>query len=294
MIAVEEVCIINFLEVLSDLINDEWNKLNIMYAEPWGIPWVVPPNERDDYEIHFLEQGSGNFTIADRVYKMNPGDVIVLHSMEGNSFRADTEPFRFFYVTFGFDKPEGSQKMKELNGLLKGESFPLQLSETSDIRRVLYTMHREITARPIGQYLRGKLNLGILIMEILDKCNHEKCLEDIKHMICSDSYKLINKVIVYLQDNYNKDIRLETIGKFANLHPRYLCTLFRQITGKTITEFLRQFRIEKAKRLLLYTSLSITEIAYEVGYSNSQYFSKIFSKVEGMEPRAFRKTGKNV
>ena len=285
---------INSLEVLSDLINEEWNKLNIMYAEPWGIPWVVPPHERDDYEIHFVEQGSGTFCVGDRIFNVSPGDMIVLHSMDGNSFRTETEPFRLFYATFSFNNPRNTQKIKELNSLLQEESFPLKLSETSNIRKVFYTMHREITARTIGHDLRIKLHLGTLVMEILDNWNQTKSLNDISHMISSNSYKLVNKVLVYLQDNYNSDVRLETIGKMVNLHPRYLCTLFRQITGKTISDFLRQFRIEKAKRLLLYTSLSITEIAYEVGFSNSQYFSKIFSQVEGMEPRAFRKTRKNV
>lgn len=290
--AVEEVWNINSLELLSNLINEEWNKLVIMYSEPWGIPWVVPPHERDDYEIHFIEQGSGSFSVGDRVYNVNPGDVIVLHSMEGNSFRADAEPFRLLYVTFSFSRPANTQKIKELNVLLREESFPLQLNETSNIRKMLYTMHREIIAKSIGHDLRIKMHLGMIIMEILDTWNQEKSLEGIRHMISSNSHKLVNKVIVYLQDNYNSDVKLEAIGKMINLHPRYLCTLFRQITGKTIIEFLRHFRIEKAKRLLLYTSLPITEIAYEVGYNNSQYFSKIFSQVEGMEPRAFRRQGK--
>ena len=276
------------------MINEEWNKLRIMYAEPWGVPWVVPSRERDDYEIHFVEQGSGSFYVGNRVYNVSPGDVVILHSMEGNSFHGENRLFRFFYVTFSFNGIVNPQKIKELNKLLQEEIFPFKLSETTNIRRILYSMHREITAKSLGHDFRLKLHLGSLVMEILDTWNQEKGLEDIRHMVSSNSYKLVNKVILYLQDNYNSDIRLDAVGKLVNLHPRYLCTLFRQITGKTISEFLRKFRIEKAKRLLLYTSLLITEIAFEVGYGNSQYFSKIFSQVEGMDPRSFRKTRKNV
>lgn len=285
---------INSIVMLSELINEEWNNLKIMYVEPWGIPWVVLPNERDDYEIHFVEQGSGSFSIGNNVYEVGPGDVIVLHSMEGNSFINSTESFRVFCVTFSFENSENIVKMNELNKLLKEEIFPKKSNEATTIPRILYTMHREFSAKSIGHDLRIKLQMGALVMEILDTWKQQNGQEDIKRMISSNSYKLVNKVIVYLQDNYCSDIRLETVGKIVNIHPRYLCTLFRQITGKTITDFIRQIRIEKSKRLLLYTSLSITEIAFEVGYNNSQYFSKIFSQTEGTEPRTFRKTRKSV
>lgn len=261
-----------------------------MYAEPWRIPWVVPPGERYDYEIHFLEQGSGVFRVGDRIYQIKPGDIILLNSQEGNDFRGDIEPFRFFYVTFRFKGSEDIENLKKLNMLLKEEQFPLKLSENSNVLKLFYTMHREIVAKSFGNDLRVKLLLASLVLELLDAKVQSTSDEDIRHIINSNSYKLVNKVIVYLQDNYNSELRLEGISKIVNIHPRYLCTLFRQITGKTINEFLRQFRIEKAKKLLLYTTLSITEIAYEVGFNNSQYFSKVFSKMEGMEPRAFRKS----
>jgi len=290
----KEVCDINSLEVLSDLINEEWSNLKILYAEPWGIPWVVPPDERDDYEIHFIEQGYGKFSIGNKVYDVIPGDVVMLHSMKGNSFSSESDTFRIFYVTFSFENPSNHRKIREFNRLLEEESFPMKMNGISNIKKILYAMHREITAKSVGHDLRMRLNLGILVMEIMDTWNQQKGLGCISHVYNSDSCKLVNKVIVYLQDNYNTDIKLKDIGKLVNRHPRYLCALFKQFTGKTISEYIRRFRIEKAKRLLLYTSLSITEIAYEVGYNNSQYFSKVFSQVEGVEPRVFRKMRKSI
>jgi AraC-like DNA-binding protein len=95
---------------------------------------------------------------------------------------------------------------------------------------------------------------------------------------------------MFLYSNYNTKIRLESIGHMVNLNPRYLCTVFRQVTGRTINQYLTEIRIEKAKRLLLYTSLSITEIALETGFSSSQYFSNVFRRAEGIEPSIYRKT----
>jgi AraC-like DNA-binding protein len=62
------------------------------------------------------------------------------------------------------------------------------------------------------------------------------------------------------------------------------------VNGQTINGFLRNIRLEKAKRLLLNTSLDITEIAMQVGFNSSQYFSRVFKDIEGKDPRTFRKS----
>jgi AraC family transcriptional activator of pobA len=282
---------VHFLEALSSAIDTEWDHVRLLHAEPWAIEWAVPPRERDDYEIHYLELGSGDFRVGSQVYPITPGDIVVLHSIEGNSFRANSGPFRFIYLTFGFDCSGKSLKIQELSRALREDSFPIKPRDPSDICRILYALHGEITTKSTGHEFRMKLHLGSLAMAMLDAEHSETGADNISQpVISSTSYKLINKVIVYLQEHYNSSIRLETVGKIVNFHPRYLCTLFRQITGRTISEFICQFRIEKAKRLLLYTSLSITDIAQEIGYCNSQYFSKVFSRVEGTDPRTFRKT----
>jgi len=82
------------------------------------------------------------------------------------------------------------------------------------------------------------------------------------------------------------DQRLATIAH--SLHIVQYINVFYLVTN-FCGLVLRNLRIEKAKRLLLYTSLSITEIALDVGFSSSQYFSRVFSKAEGVDPRTFRK-----
>lgn len=280
---------INSLDILTELINEEWNNINITFAEPWEIPWVVPPGERDDYEIHFLEKGKGWFYVGDREYYMNQGDIIWLHSMEGNSFRPDGAPFRLVFVTFNINNHKNCGKIEKLNNSFKEENFPFRIGETSNIQEIFHQMHREMSIQSCEHTLRVKLLLGTIILKIKDMGKQHDNVKNVRYTVNMGTRELINRVFVFLQDNYNREIKLEEIGRTFNLHPRYLCTVFRQISGKTTSEFLREIRLEKAKRLLLYTQLSITEIALEVGFSNSQYFSRVFSQVEGMEPSSFRK-----
>lgn len=282
------------LKALLNLIDVEWAGIEITYAETWAIPWTVPPGERDDYEIHMLEQGSGRFTVGGRTVEITSGDVMLLHSVEGNSFHSDPGDFRFVFTTFRFDRPKDPAGVRAFNEALRKTPMPLRPGNSTNTQEILYAMQRNLTTRPYGFELRLRMLLGSIVAELLDSCSWQKGTDgaDIRHTVSLNTCRLVNEAILYLQDNFSTDVRLETLGKMMNLHPRYVCTLFSQATGKTISEFVRQLRIDKAKRLLLYTTLSITEIAFEVGFSNSQYFSRTFRQMEDVDPRTYRKTRK--
>lgn len=272
-----------------DVIDTEWENIEITFAEPWEISWVVPPDERDDYEIHFLEKGRGRFFTGGREYSVVKGDMIILHSMEGNSFIPDESPFRIIFTTFRLKACKSPEKTELLKSLLGGDNL-IKLTNYHDAQELLYRMHKEILFKSDSYMVRLKLLLGSLAAAMSDQYTGGDCMEEIRFNANRNAHELINRVTIYLQDNYGSDISLADLGRFVNLHPRYLCTLFRQIRGKTVVEFLREIRLEKAKRLLLYTSLSMTEIALETGFNSSQYFSRIFSQQVGIDPRTFRKT----
>lgn len=77
-----------------------------------------------------------------------------------------------------------------------------------------------------------------------------------------------------------------------NISRGYLTDVIREVTGKSVQYWIHQEVLIEAKRLLYFTQLTVKEIAYELGYSDHTYFSRLFSKVEGCPPSEFRnKTG---
>jgi two-component system response regulator YesN len=99
----------------------------------------------------------------------------------------------------------------------------------------------------------------------------------------------VEKAQQYIRENYmNEDISLNTVSRFVNLSPTHFSTIFSQESGKTFIEFLTETRIESAKQLLLCTPKRSSEIAYDVGFRDSRYFSFVFKKVVGCSPREFR------
>jgi len=104
-----------------------------------------------------------------------------------------------------------------------------------------------------------------------------------------NSSKIIQETKEYLLNNYNKEISLESTAKEFNLSPHYLSKLFKKETKENFIEYLTRLRIAKAKELLKEGEKSIKEICFFVGYTDPNYFSRIFKKYTDYSPSEFIK-----
>lgn len=100
--------------------------------------------------------------------------------------------------------------------------------------------------------------------------------------------KSVHKVLQYIENNYYLDISLEDVAEKVGLSTNYLSAIFKQTTGSSFINYLTNLRMEKAKLKLQELDLSIYEVAESIGYSSSQYFSRVFKKKTGMTPTAYR------
>ncbi|MDA3940842.1 MAG: AraC family transcriptional regulator, partial [Spirochaetia bacterium] len=93
---------------------------------------------------------------------------------------------------------------------------------------------------------------------------------------------------IFIKNNYSKDITLEETASHCNLSSFYFSKLFKKEKGITFIDFLTNERIQEAKELLENGHLSIKEISGKIGYSDPNYFTKVFKKVESISPTAYR------
>ena len=94
----------------------------------------------------------------------------------------------------------------------------------------------------------------------------------------------------YIEENYQKEIHISDLALIAHLSPSYLSTKFKKEVGINFTEYLLQFRLNKAKEILLRDKkISCKEVAFSVGYSDYAQFSKMFKKFCGISPTEFQK-----
>ena len=103
-----------------------------------------------------------------------------------------------------------------------------------------------------------------------------------------EAVSIIEKAKSYIRDNYKKDISLDEVSREVDISPYYFSKLFKQETGGNFIEYLTGVRLRNARELLKDSELSIKEICAESGYSDPNYFSRIFKKYEGVTPSEFR------
>lgn len=104
---------------------------------------------------------------------------------------------------------------------------------------------------------------------------------------------LLNPVLIYISENYSEKITLESVSKACNLSVFYLSKLFKKNTGMKFIDYINLYKIEKAKQLLENTDMCIINISMSLGYDESGYFSKVFKKVVGVTPSAYRNKNLN-
>lgn len=107
-------------------------------------------------------------------------------------------------------------------------------------------------------------------------------------IIASCSNNIIDNAILFIKQNFWKDISLNTLSEVLYIHPTYLSKLFKEKTGQNYIKFLTDVRIEKAKILLKDRNLKIYNITELVGYESPKYFSKVFKETVGLTPKEYR------
>lgn len=103
-----------------------------------------------------------------------------------------------------------------------------------------------------------------------------------------EKFALFKMVKQYISDNLKENINLKDTAAKFNLSPYYFSRTFKKVFGCNFSEYLNLVRIDEAKKLLKDNSLSVKEICYMVGYSDPNYFSKVFKKYEGVTPTEYR------
>ena len=132
--------------------------------------------------------------------------------------------------------------------------------------------------------LRSSTSLGQLL-----SCTEEYCHKISNTIALSGTDNIIKRLNAYLEKNYNKDIKLETLAKIFSYNSAYLGKIFKKEVGESFNNALDKIRIENAKKLLLETDLKVYQVSERVGYSNIDYFYSKFKRYVGISPKEFKR-----
>ncbi|WP_339293999.1 response regulator [Paenibacillus sp. FSL W7-1279] len=156
--------------------------------------------------------------------------------------------------------------------------------------RTLYEMVPYSEIQPMIQKFRTVQGTAGLPLASLQRHLHALCTkgaELVRRNSLSEGQKVIYNAIGYIKGRLSEDITVGECAAYVHLSASYFSSLFKQVTGMTVTQFITSERIQKA-RLLLVEGAQVQEVAAAVGYEERRYFSEMFKKITGQTPSDFR------
>jgi two-component system response regulator YesN len=156
--------------------------------------------------------------------------------------------------------------------------------------RAFYEMVPYSDIQPLIQRFRtvqgtAGMPLVSLQSQLLALCSEGADL--VRRNSLSEGQKIIYKAIEYIKSRLSEDIVVGECAAHVHLSASYFASLFKQVTGMTVTQHITSERIQKAK-LLLVEGMQVQEVASAVGYEERRYFSEMFKKITGQTPSEFR------
>ncbi len=281
-----------------------FEKVNPKFGSSFLVKHFDQPSERDkppfwhfhpEIEMVYVKGGSGKRHIGNHISYYHSGELVLIGSM-----------LPHFGFTDRLTRNSSETVVQFLDGFGKGI---FDLEEMGDIQRLLeraksgITFHGKTKDR-VGEKLEQLNNLDnfsriVSLLEILQ----ELALSDEYILLNAVGYSFtvepgdndrINKVYAFVQANYSRTIPLKEIAEIANMTVPSFCRYFKNISGKNFTKFVNEIRIVQACKLLSDQQLSITNIAFEVGFNNFSHFNRLFKEITGDRPSDYRKQFKKV
>jgi len=247
-----------------------------------------------EIEIMYAISGSCCVETEERSFVLRGGDFILLDSGVPHRLVVEgDEACRMLNVEFSFIPCERELQSwgrlvdasPSLQSLVDRPAAWLSLSDTTHIQHTLKRLVLELDESGPERTGLANLLVGQLLVEIAR-------LEDARHRGggAGQSDRYVRQAVEYIHQHYDRDLKARDIASFVNLHPVYLQRIFRQHMRVSMSEYIMNIRVDKAKMLLGRTDIPIAEIADYVGLNSRQYFSEVFKRCTGQTPAAYRKS----
>jgi AraC family transcriptional regulator, transcriptional activator for feuABC-ybbA operon len=265
--------------------------------------WKVKERTIEDHELVLVAGGEGFLRIGGNALPLKKGTLLYLHFDEWHSIEAKHgSPINFFSVHFSWmlstHNPESWSYHRDINYYLKDKSqngqnwssvddpgllpFPstMEISNYDRLEELYIQLTKTYHEKEIGYSMK----LSILCQQLI----YEVCRERFFPLDRKANMKRLDKAVAYIERHYTEKIRTSDLSECISLSESNMIKLFKNNFGKTPVEYINQVRVNRAKELLLYSHKSVKEIAFETGFNDEFYFSRVFKKMEGKSPRSFK------
>ncbi len=236
----------------------------------------------DSNELYYLLSGRTKYFVGDETFVLEKRNLIfipsqVLHSCDSEDTLHNER------IVVNIPDSYFDESTKEIFEDLKNSKFiyipPEKLYAIDDLFNKINT-----------EYSKEKQHSSILIkLYILELLTLLCRLKTHYDPISVQTDEIVREVAEYIRHNYSENLSLELLSKKFCLSGSYLSRQFKVVLGIGLGDFITYIRITNAEKLLSETDMSVTEVAANCGYNDSNYFAAVFKRLKGTTPYKYKK-----
>lgn len=244
-----------------------------------GISPVYPAHMHGLIEIMWVIEGSGYCKCDGREYFMNVGDVVVINPYTIHTIYSDkTMRFQCFIIEPQFLNDNGIN--------ISDIHFKEHITD-GKLTCIFDNAVKQHDSRKDSPCYETRVKIALLSLLVALREDYTDSVRSNQNNF-TPALLQTKKAMQHIISNWQKKITIDDIVAYVNVSPAHLSRNFKQITGKTIVEFINITKCNMAKRLLS-DGIAVTKVSVMCGYDTPSYFSKTFKKYIGVSPKDFVK-----
>lgn len=275
-------------------------QVRALRLEPENTQKFLTPHAHRFFEIVYFEEPGGLHRLGDVTWESTAGDLLVIppgyvHEWAEDVLEKQATIWVLEFTAAALDPSDYEQGLllgMMLHPLLAPFAFgshksPLRLNvpecDRGDWESGLRDLERERARRQ--PYWEEAVH-GLFILLLVQVCRLASSDRD--QVVRAQTEPLLRQVFEIIDARYSHNLSLADVADAVHYSPAYLTTTIRQLTGRTVGDWILWRRMAEARHLLLHTDHSVAQIAEEVGYSDPSHFNRLFRREEGSPPGTWR------
>ncbi|MHA6248731.1 helix-turn-helix domain-containing protein [Pontibacter sp. CAU 1760] len=256
-------------------------------CELWAPSLMRKPDRHNEIEINYFPEGSVTYLFQDRKITVTAKRLTLFWGLIPHQIVHHEGTTPYYVCTIPFSQfLEWKLPASFVDSVLKGEVL-FEASEES-------ASYDAFLLKNWLKDINNNASVGVTLLEMRARLarmatNMPPKKETDKSPVPLHEISQVERIAVYIAQNYSNPIKAADIGEAVGLHPDYANSIFKKAFGRTLSEYILEERVSHAQRKLVTTDSSITEIAFECGFNSISRFNAAFSKGNGCTPRQFRK-----
>lgn len=249
---------------------------------------VYLPHWHPLLEIMVVDRGRLSVTVKNSTYDLGEGDVLVINP--GEVHMAESQSDEIAYTCFQIDLFMISEKVSDIqqkylrNMMFEEKHFLKAIIKSEVFDTFLERMLKMSDGEALTQQMR---QLIVFLLRTERKLLSDQDKKE--NLMYKHSLSQIKPTVTFMREQYYEKITLENLASIASLSGIHYSRVFKQVMYFSPIEFLNQVRGANAVELLLETTMTVAEIAMQIGLNDTNYFSRFFKHYSGMTPTQYRK-----